>query len=165
MNDLNHPNNANHHPYHSDPRNGSYYGGHQDPFFKEPAGFWIRFGAILLDGLIIGIPLSLLSLILTGGESGETWFTNLISFLYTLLLPVLWNGQTVGKKICGIRIIRVINNERPHVGNMLMRNVVWGIIVAVTIGIAFVIDLFMVGIREDKRGIHDFIAGTQVVRA
>ncbi|MHA6484662.1 RDD family protein [Paenibacillus sp. strain BS8-2] len=137
----------------------------QEPHYKEPAGFWIRFGAILLDGIIVGIPLALLSLILTGGDSGESWFSNLISFLYSLLLPVLWNGQTIGKKICGIRIIRVINNGPPHVGNMLMRNVVWAIIIAITIGIAFIVDLFMVGIREDKRGIHDFIAGTQVVRA
>lgn len=165
MNDLNHMNDANHLHY-AKPQNGPYYdGGPHDAYFREPAGFWVRVGAILLDALIIGIPLALLSLILTGGQSGETWFTNLISFLYTLLLPVLWNGQTIGKKICGIQIIRVINNEPPHVGNMLMRNVVWSIMIAVTIGIAFFVDLFMVGLREDKRGIHDFIAGTQVVRA
>ncbi|MDF2835080.1 MAG: hypothetical protein K0Q63_720 [Paenibacillus sp.] len=163
MTDFNHTNNAN--QFHPNPHNGSYYdGGQHVPYYKEPAGFWIRFGAIILDGLIIGLPLALLSLILTGGESADSWFTNMISFLYSLLLPVFWNGQTIGKKICGIRIIRVINNEPPHVGNMLMRNVVWAIIVAVTVGIAFIVDLFMVGLREDKRGIHDFIAGTQVVR-
>jgi uncharacterized RDD family membrane protein YckC len=159
MNDANHL-------HYAKPLYGPYNDeGQQDSYYKEPAGFWIRFGAILLDGLIIGIPLGLLSLILTGGESGENWFTNMISFLYSLLLPVLWNGQTIGKKICGIRIIRVVNHERPHIGNMLMRNVVWAIMIAVTIGIALIVDLFMVGIREDKRGIHDFIAGTQVVRA
>ncbi|QNK54589.1 RDD family protein [Paenibacillus sp. PAMC21692] len=136
----------------------------QQPLPNDPAGFWIRFGAILLDGLIIGIPLSVLSLILTGGSSGESIFTNVLSFLYALLLPVFWNGYTIGKKICSIRIIRVINNEPPHIGNMLMRNVVWAVIVGVTFGIALIVDWFMVGLREDKRGIHDFIAGTQVVR-
>ncbi|MHA6484655.1 hypothetical protein ACX1C1_22430 [Paenibacillus sp. strain BS8-2] len=27
-------------------------------YVNEPGGFWIRFGAILLDGLIIGVPLT-----------------------------------------------------------------------------------------------------------
>lgn len=147
------------------PNNHWGYQQQEEPFYKEPAGFWIRLGAILLDGLIIGVPLAIISLIITGGKTADSSFTNTISFLYALLLPVFWNGFTIGKRICGIRIIRVVNNERPHIGNMLMRNVVWAIIVGITLGIAFIVDLFMIGLREDKRGLHDFIAGTQVVRA
>ncbi|MDQ6420896.1 RDD family protein [Paenibacillus sp. LHD-117] len=145
--------------------NTNAYANHgEEVFLKDPAGFWIRFGAILLDGLIIGVPLAILSLILSGGEDAENNVTNALSFFYSLLLPVFWNGYTIGKKICGIRIIRVLNNERPHIGNMLMRNLVWGIAIVITFGIAFIVDIFMVALREDKRGLHDFIAGTQVVR-
>jgi uncharacterized RDD family membrane protein YckC len=127
-----------------------------------PAGFWIRVGAALLDVIIIGIPLAIISFILTGGE-GQEYVTNILSFLYTLLLPVFWRGYTVGKRICGIRIQRYVEGTPPGIGTMLMRNVVSGIVYALTIGIASIISLVMVAAREDKRAIHDFIAGTQVV--
>jgi uncharacterized RDD family membrane protein YckC len=46
---------------------------------------------------------------------------------------------------------------------MLLRTLVSGIFYALTIGIGAIVSAFMVGIREDKRAIHDFIAGTEVV--
>ncbi|WP_336774811.1 RDD family protein [Paenibacillus sp. MMO-58] len=124
------------------------------------AGFWRRLGANILDGLIIGIPLTILAFIISGER--ENSFTNIISFLYSLLIPVLWNGYTIGKKICGIQIRR-LDGRPPGIGTMLLRNVVGGLVYAVTIGIAAVVSAFMVGMREDKRAIHDFIAGTVVV--
>lgn len=70
----------------------------------NPAGFWRRLLAILLDALIVGIPISTLGYFITG-----TWDTN------------------------------------------------W-----LTLGIGLTISAIMVAIREDKRSIHDFIAGTYV---
>ena len=48
------------------------------------------------------------------------------------------------------------------IGDMLMRVVVAGLIYAVTLGIAAIVSAFMVGLREDKRSLHDLIAGTYV---
>lgn len=45
---------------------------------------------------------------------------------------------------------------------MLLRMIVAAIIYGVTLGIAAIVSAFMVGIREDKRSIHDLIAGTYV---
>ncbi|MNZ85140.1 RDD family protein [compost metagenome] len=129
---------------------------------ERKAGFWIRLGANLLDGIIIGIPLAILAYIIDGGTD-QGYTDNILSFLYSLLLPVLWNGYTIGKRICGIRIRRVSDLTPPGIGTMLMRNVVAGIIYAITFGIGVIVSAFMIGLREDKRSIHDFIAGTEVV--
>lgn len=126
------------------------------------AGFWIRLGAGLLDGIIVGVPLFLISWLISGGLEGREFFTDVISFLYSLLLPVLWNGYTIGKRICGIQI-RKLDGTPPGLGTMLLRNVVGGLVYAITFGIAAIVSAFMVGLREDKRAIHDFIAGTEVV--
>ncbi len=127
---------------------------------SNPAGFWIRLGASLLDGLIIGLPLSLISFLITG-KWDENIVTNAISFLYSLLLPIYWYGYTVGKRIVGVRIVKV-NGEPVGFGAMILRNVVGGLVYTVTLGIAAIVSAFMVGLRSDKRSIHDFIAGTYV---
>lgn len=129
---------------------------------KDPAGFWIRFGALILDGVIIGIPLALISYAITGKADG--YFTDIVSFLYGLLIPVFWNGYTVGKRICGIRIVKIRDGMPPSIGTMLLRNLAAGLLYALTFGIALIVSAIMVGVREDKRSIHDFIAGTVVVR-
>lgn len=127
------------------------------------AGFWIRLGAMLLDALIVGLPLVILSLLITGGGTHEEYVTNILSFLYSLLVPVFWGGYTVGKRICGIKIRKVQDHSPPGIGTMLLRHVVGGIIYGLTFGIGTIISAFMVALREDKRSIHDFIAGTEVV--
>ncbi|WP_127583540.1 RDD family protein [Paenibacillus koleovorans] len=125
---------------------------------NNPAGFWVRFGAMILDVLIVGLPLITIALAL-----GDKYLTDLISFLYTLLTPVFWKGYTIGKRISGIRIVRVTDGSPPGLGTMLLRNVVAGLVYAITLGIGIIISAIMVGNREDKRSIHDMIAGTTVV--
>ena len=130
---------------------------------NQPAGFWIRLGANLLDGLIIGIPVFIISTILLNNEGNQELFVNVISAIYSLLLPVLWNGYTVGKRLCNIRIRRIKDQQPPGIGTMLLRNIVAGLVYALTLGIGSIVSAIMVGVREDKRAIHDFIAGTEVV--
>lgn len=126
----------------------------------NPAGFWARLGANLLDGLIIGIPLSIISFLISGNWQ-DTPITSLGNILYSILVPVLWTGYTVGKKILGIRIVKVDGSKLGY-GAMILRVLVGGLVYALTFGIALIVSAFMVGIREDKRAIHDFIAGTYV---
>lgn len=129
---------------------------------NEAAGFWIRLGANLLDGIIVGLPLSIIAGIFTGNYENEP-IQNMIYGLYGLLLPVYWNGYTIGKRICGIRIRKFDFLEPPGIGTMLLRNLVSGIVYALTFGIGIIVSGFMVAMREDKRSLHDFIAGTEVV--
>lgn len=129
---------------------------------NQEAGFWIRLGASLLDAIVVGIPIYIVSYIITFGN-GYEFLNDILSFLYALLLPVLWNGYTIGKRMCGIRIRKVYDHAPPGIGNMLLRNVVAGIVYGITFGIALLISVLMVALREDKRSLHDFIAGTEVV--
>ncbi|MGG3279878.1 RDD family protein [Paenibacillus solani] len=129
---------------------------------NEAAGFWIRLGANLLDGIIVGLPLSFIAGILTGDYENEP-INNTVFALYSLLVPVYWNGYTIGKRICGIRIQKFDFLEPPGIGTMLLRNLVAAIVYALTLGIGIIVSAFMVALREDKRSLHDFIAGTEVV--
>ncbi|MCM3664935.1 RDD family protein [Mesobacillus subterraneus] len=127
---------------------------------NRPAGFWVRLGAAILDGLIIGVPLAIISYLVTGSAE-DNIFTSTLNFLYTLLVPVVWAGYTVGKKIVGVRIAKV-NGEKLGFGTMFMRTIVGGLVYLLTLGIGVIVSAFMVGLRQDKRAIHDFIAGTYV---
>lgn len=127
---------------------------------NRPAGFWVRVGASILDGLIIGIPIAIISYLVTGSAE-ESGFSSTLNLLYTLLVPVVWSGYTVGKKIVGVRIAKV-NGEKLGFGTMLMRTVVSALVYLLTLGIGVIVSAFMVGLRKDKRAIHDFIAGTYV---
>lgn len=130
---------------------------------SNPAGFWIRFIANFVDGLIMLITTGVLSYLFyqTFMEPEEITFLDFIEFFYYLLLPILWTGYTLGKNMFGIRIARM-DGKKVNVGTMLLRLLVSGIVFMVTLGVGVIISAFMVGLREDKRGIHDFIAGTYV---
>lgn len=126
----------------------------------NPAGFWRRLAATLLDALIVGIPLSIVSYFITGSTEGDP-VTTILNVLYLIIVPIYWSGYTIGKRIMGVRIVKV-NGEKLGVGAMLLRTVVASLVYAITFGIAFIISAIMVAARNDKRAIHDFIAGTYV---
>ncbi|MBG9944963.1 RDD family protein [Brevibacillus formosus] len=127
---------------------------------SNPVGFWSRLGAGLLDAIIVGLPLLLITYIITGNTE-DNLVTNIISSLYSLLVPVFWHGYTVGKRIVGIRIAR-IDGEPVGIGTMLLRNLVGGIVYVITLGIGVIVSAIMIAVRQDKRSIHDLIAGTYV---
>lgn len=129
---------------------------------ENPAGFWVRIFASLLDAIIIGIPLLIISYLFFGVWE-ETSITSFGNILYSIIVPVLWVGFTVGKKIMGIRIVKVDGSKIGY-GVMILRVIVGGIIYVVTLGIGLIVSAFMVGLRDDKRAIHDLIAGTYVTK-
>ncbi|XXM70375.1 RDD family protein [Lysinibacillus sphaericus] len=130
----------------------------------QPAGFGVRFVANLVDWLIINLPLIIITGLVTGEFSQDNTFVSTVIFIYVLITPVFWKGYVVGKRIAGIRIVKK-DGSNVHIGNMLMRTIVSGIVYGLTLGIGIIVSAFMVGIREDKRAIHDFIAGTYVTHA
>jgi len=132
------------------------------PIPCNPAGFWIRLTAALLDALLVGFPLLFLSYLITGRTEGNP-IPDLLSFLYALLVPIYWNGYTLGKKIMRVRIVK-INGQPAGFGTMLLRLAVAGIFYGLTFGILFVASAIMVAFREDKRSVHDLIAGTYVTK-
>ncbi|MFJ7755180.1 RDD family protein [Peribacillus muralis] len=127
---------------------------------NDSVGFWKRFFAGFLDVLIISLPLSLIFSWITGDWENED-FSKILNLLYMLIVPIVWYGYTVGKRIMGIRIVRV-DGRKLGIGTMLLRTFVAGIVYVLTLGIGYIVSAFMVGMRKDHRAIHDFIAGTYV---
>lgn len=135
---------------------------------KKPAGFGIRFLASIIDFLIISSILGIVFYFINGNYSIE--WTNGFTFrffytLYLTVIPILWGGYIIGKRICKIKIKRFKDDENVTILNMVMREVVGNyIVVLATFGISVLVSGLMVIFRKDKRGIHDFIGGTYVSR-
>ncbi len=75
-------------------------------------------------------------------------------------------GQTIGKRIVGIRIVGAENDENPGwVKTIILRAVVNGFIGAVPlIGSFYALADILFIFRQDRRCIHDLLAGTRVVQ-
>lgn len=129
----------------------------------KTAGFQVRFIALFIDFIICTIGIGLVSLLLYGQffVSDQHFITDYLGVLYSILLPVIWQGRTVGKHFYHICIMKT-NGENVTLVTMLIRTIVGNLIYLLSFGVCFVISAFMVGMREDNRSIHDFIAGTYV---
>jgi uncharacterized RDD family membrane protein YckC len=131
----------------------------------EYAGFWIRLGAAVLDLVIIAVILFAVFSILFACShviSERRYFIMaLISGLITIAYIIgfwIWRGQTPGKMIAGIKIIRTDSSplDWPHA---VLRY--FGYIVScLTIFIGFI----WIAFDERKQGLPDKIADTYVVK-
>jgi uncharacterized RDD family membrane protein YckC len=84
-----------------------------------------------------------------------------ILLIFTLLQLILLfsSGQTIGKKLMGIKIIRV-DYEKAGFGALFMREIVGRLVCSLTLNIGYLIALF----NPERRGLHDKIGGTIVVK-
>jgi uncharacterized RDD family membrane protein YckC len=130
---------------------------------SNPGGFWIRLVGFLLDAILIGAVVSLTVFLFALDTSNQTVQTgeSIFTIMYFVLVPVLWSGYTFGKRMVRVRIVKK-DNSSVTIGTMLLRYVVTGLIYGISFGIAFVVSVFMVALRKDKRALHDLIAGTYV---
>ena len=68
-------------------------------------------------------------------------------------------GQTIGKMIFGIQVVNSQGNI-PAIGSVLLREVVGKFLSAIALGLGYL----WVAWDKNKRGWHDHIGGTYVVR-
>ena len=80
-----------------------------------------------------------------------------ISILYAPILLAIW-ATTVGKRALGMYVVRT-DGSRIGFWRALGRELA-KLLSFITLGAGF----WMVAFREDKRGLHDLIADTVVVR-
>ncbi|SFB30261.1 RDD family protein [Lentibacillus halodurans] len=58
-----------------------------------------------------------------------------------------------------------INDGHVTFKAMFMREVIGFYFIGIlTIGLAFIVTIIMIAVREDKRGLHDLIGGTHVIK-
>ena len=147
----------------------------------EYAGFWVRLGAIVTDIvvllLIYGVILKLVTLIasfsMVNVFGSLPW--NIVSIKELFLNPIFlviagvikiayfvgfwaWRGQTPGKMLLGIKIIRT-DSSPVTLGHAFLRYLGY-IVSALTLYIGFI----WVAFDDRKQGLHDKIADTYVVK-
>jgi len=125
------------------------------PASDPSAGFWIRAGAYMIDGVVVGIA-GAVTYLFVPGAAGVLART-LLSLAYMTVLPVVNGGQTVGKMAAGIAIIREDEQPLTYVTTFLRAIGYW--VSTLVAGLGFVCAAF----TDHKRALHDYIAGTRVV--
>lgn len=132
-------------------------------------------GMILVGVIVVGIILVLLSLV--AGEWGvgigivegvmlATMMFGLVSLLYDPVLIAI-RGQTVGKMVERIRVVRADNGELPSWGKSFGRWAVPGVLKFIPVVGFFLALICYASLTRDasRRGWHDKAAGTVVVKA
>ncbi|MDG5472168.1 RDD family protein [Jeotgalibacillus sp. ET6] len=134
----------------------------------NPAGFWSRLFANLLDGIIVFIPIFIVIYLITGEytfTSMNSWTGDILYKLYHTITPLVWSGYVIGKRLAGIKIKRMDNGKLTFL-NMFLREVVGIFLLSyITFGLSIVVSVFFIIFREDKRAVHDLIASTRVVHS
>jgi uncharacterized RDD family membrane protein YckC len=131
-------------------------------------GFWIRVVAYLIDAIVLNIVLWLLSVI-TGLRLISYIATDhleplpilaplVVNWLYFALMESSRRGATLGKMAVGLRVVTGAG-QRLSFANATGRYFA-KFISALILGIGFI----MVAFTERKRGLHDMIANTLVVK-
>jgi uncharacterized RDD family membrane protein YckC len=118
-------------------------------------GFWIRVLAALVDSFILLIPALLIQRAL-GPQAGI--LSAVVDWLYYAGFESSTSRATLGKMACGLSVTDM-NGSRISFGRATGRYFA-KILSAIPLGLGFA----MVGWTRQKRGLHDFIAGTMVVR-
>lgn len=137
-----------------------------------------RLGAAMLDGLVAIVCVTPIIFATALSETANASANTTTAILYSLgalallslvvynLVRLTQHGQTIGKKWVNIRIATFEDQSNPgFVKAVLLRGFVNGIIASIPVlgPIYSIVDICMI-FREDRRCIHDLLAGTQVVQ-
>ena len=157
------------------------------PLAWRYGGFWIRFGARFIDGLIFTVPILIFAALLipnmirAGRQAGNpasapnpafaafgfiTFF--LVFFLaggcYEILM-LKYRSATLGKMACGLKVIRS-DGRTLSWGVCFGRFFMWNV---VTSGIPYIntvlmlVSAIMLGVDDEKRALHDRVCDTRVI--
>ncbi len=173
-------------------------GGWQQPVARQAPGWaaqplasWgSRVAAWFIDWLILLIPVVILFFVVVAGAwgiSGDDDFSTgaaigatilymlLISVVILLYAPLLMmrqgarNGQTLGKQMIGIRVVRDSGESMSFGWAALREVVVKGLLVGIASSIIpfvpWLLDNFWPLWDDENRALHDMVVATHVVRA
>lgn len=147
-------------------------------------GFWIRVGAYIIDGFVIGIPVAIVLGIvfamampglMAGGqpqsEEAIAGAVGIFFVVYLLIFVGVWlyeammtaspAGGTIGKRVVGVRVVRGSDGSQLTFGRATGRFFAKVFITGI---IPFGIGYMMAGFTDRKRALHDMIADTVVIK-
>ncbi|EIJ42876.1 putative membrane protein [Beggiatoa alba B18LD] len=127
-------------------------------------GFWRRFFAMIVDGIICGILIWIISVILVfffGGNfiySGLEFLNLLVQWLYFTLSESSEKQSTIGKRLLGLKVVDLAGERISFLratGRYFSK-----ILSAIILFLGFI----MVAFTQRKQGLHDILAGTLIIR-
>jgi uncharacterized RDD family membrane protein YckC len=138
------------------------------------AGFWIRFCAILIDGIALWmVNFAIQTVLGTARISNPNDLSNLphlmgligVSFILSTAVSLFYEafflvqyGATPGKMIFKLKVIT------PDGGPISWGRAIGRFFARYLSGITLLIGYIMAGFDSEKRALHDYIAGTRVIR-
>ncbi len=152
---------------------------------RQYGGFWIRFLALIIDGIVVGLIMSPFTFAFiiamglgarrSGMEPGQppspemlaaimvplvliSFISILIKWLYEALMTSSSKQATLGKMVCRLKIID-LHGQRLSFLHATGRHFA-KYISSMTLLIGYI----MAGFTERKQALHDLIAGTLVIR-
>jgi len=158
-------------------------GGAASPLGWHYGGFWMRFGARFIDGIVLGVPLLIFAalvipnLIRTQGAVSSPALAGIAAFSITFFLcyfvvlicyEVLflrYRGATPGKMACGLKVVRADGSSLGW-GACIGRFVMWNVVTSGIPYLNFILILIsgiMAGTDGEKRALHDRVCDTRVV--
>jgi uncharacterized RDD family membrane protein YckC len=146
----------------------------------ELATWGSRVGALLLDGLFAILPI-IVGIGFAASDSNALEVVGVVLILgglvwcYLVYYPVFMsragerNGQSLGKQIVGIRVVRDTGQPMDYGWSLLRELVVRGLLFGVVGSFFFSIPLLLDYLwplwDESNRALHDMVVSTHVVRA
>jgi uncharacterized RDD family membrane protein YckC len=127
------------------------------------AGFWVRFFAIIIDSVGIGIVSGILSGFMNAStDPFDTSRSSLQTLIGVLYFSYFWSaqggGQTLGMRVLNIKVVRT-DGSALTILQAFIRYI--GLIVSVA---CIFIGVIWAAFDANKQGWHDKIAGTYVIR-
>ncbi len=161
------------------------FDGVSPPF--DYGGFWIRFLAILIDGLLIGMFVAVAMTVLgvsmaafvgavqpgpnatpqevraaaeaVSGMAGRILLVELLAVLYPIL-TTWWLGGSFGKLVCGLRVVRADGEALSFLrcfGREFTKVLLSNML---TLGVGFLLAAF----SDEEKALHDTVCDTRVVK-
>lgn len=132
------------------------------------APFVLRCAALFIDYMVlVAVPVARLLFLKFFGDGSTNagisiyvWICVLIAWIINFLAFPLFRGQTIGKMIAGIAIVRT-DGTPVRLGRILFRNTFGYAATILTLGLGF----FLAAVNTSGRSLHDLLAGTVVIVA
>ncbi|WP_144612875.1 RDD family protein [Bacillus cereus] len=142
----------------------------------RPALVMNRIGASLIDMFLISVMYGAVVAVMTGNYSaifdrfnisfGDYRYDLAVVFIlmaiYFILVPFIWNGVTLGKKVTRIKLIS-LKSEKLTVQTLTIRFFVLLLPNILLLGIPILCNVYMMLFRKDNCGFQDLITKTKVI--
>jgi len=128
----------------------------------QPAGWWARVGASLLDAVLISVLMVPVALLVATSDTAVLVAAAVVLLGYPALMLAYNHGQTLGKAVARVRVIGA-DGQPVGLGRAFGRELVK--VVFNYTGVIGIIDVLWPLWQAENRALHDLIAGTRVVQA